>query len=797
MGKAMGILEFHKIKEQLGRYARTPPGSNIISSLSPLFDIEKIKELQRETSEAVGVIETGKIKLEACSELDSILQRSQKSGLLSPIEIRDMGHFLRSIEVLKRTFLKESDVQDKYPLLWGLVNDLTLFPGIRTRLENSVDVNGQILDNASSHLSFLRRDERRLGEKIRKSMDSYLRNPNYQKYLQESLITIRNNRYVLPVKQEFRSGISGIVHDQSDSGQTLFIEPFPVVELNNSLRGVKGNIEDEIERILSELTILIGGSASEILEAYKAYGELDFILARGQLSISQKGREPQINEDGVINITNGRHPLLSAGEVVPLDIHLGERFDTLVITGPNTGGKTVSLKTVGLFAMLAQCGLHLPAGKGTVMPVFHSIWADIGDEQDIEQSLSTFSGHMKNIIEILHKASSPSLVLLDELGAGTDPSEGSALAMAILDELHQRGINTIATTHINELKVFAHLREGMENASMEFDPETLNPTYRLLLGVPGQSNALNVAERLGMPSDLIAGARSFMQRDSLNLEEAVSGLVKERRRLSQSSERTEEIKTELEQKMLEIEDTKKEMEQYKRNVLQKAKNKAESIVRTAKIRSEEIIKTLRQVEREKKSVSQASQEARAELKKLGDELELYEAVEERSHHRPLNKEEAREGQQVYVKSLQSTGEILRVQSEEEVLVGAGSIRFNTQLKDLEIIENGGSNRKTAETTMGNAGKKRELLWEKSASASPRADLRGLTLEEAINVTEKYFDDCILAGLKQVELIHGKGTGRLRWGIHEYLKDKTFVENFRLGNENEGGSGVTVVTLKDD
>ncbi len=795
MKKAMEILEFQKIKEQLNNCASTPPGSSKILSLTPSLNAEEIKMLQRETTEAVGAIETGKIKLETCSEIISILQRSQKKGVLSPSEIRDISRFMRSIENLKITFLKENTMQDKFPLIWRLINELTLFPDIRRRLENCINIHGQVLDDASSNLYSLRREEKKLGERIRKSMESYLRTPTYQKYLQESLITIRNNRYVLPVKQEFRQGISGIVHDQSDSGQTLFIEPFPVVELNNSLRKVKGKIEDEIERILQELTTLISDSASEITEAYRAYGELDFIVARGYLSISLKAREPQINEHGFLNITDGRHPLLSPQEVVPLDIYLGDNFDTLVVTGPNTGGKTVSLKTVGLFAILTQCGLHLPAGKGTVMPVFHSIWADIGDEQDIEQSLSTFSGHMINIIEILQKANSPSLVLLDELGAGTDPSEGSALAMAILDELHQRGISTIATTHINELKVFAHLREGMENASMEFDAGTLNPTYRLLLGVPGQSNALTIAERLGMPTELIARAKTYMHRDSLNLEEAVSGLVQEKRRLSQSSEKTEEMKEQLEQKLVEIEEKRREMEREKKDALQKAKKKAEGIVRTARLRSEEIIKTLRQAEREKTSIGQVSNEARGELKKLGNELELDDADDVLSQHRPLKNEEVREGQHVFVKSLRCSGEILRVLSEEEVQVGAGAMRFDTLLNDLVIIDDKKSPFSDTDTRRANGANKRELLWEKSSATSPRIDLRGMTLEEAIGAIDKYFDDCILAGSKQVELIHGKGTGRLRWGIHEYLKDKDYIDSFRLGNENEGGSGITVVIFK--
>ena len=396
---------------------------------------------------------------------------------------------------------------------------------------------------------------------------------------------------MLPVKQECRNFLPGLVHDQSASGQTLFIEPLPAVELNNKLQLVKKQLDEEIERILGRLTVLIAGKSEEIKKSYEIYGELDFILARGYLSITHKGIRPSLNNEGYVRIVKGRHPLLTDEKVVPVDLHLGKEFHTLIITGPNTGGKTVTLKTIGLFALMTQCGLHLPAENGTELGVFNSIWADIGDEQNVEQSLSTFSGHIKNIIQILQEASASSLVLLDELGAGTDPSEGSALAMAILDELHSRGVKTVATTHINELKIFAHLREGMENASMEFDSSTMAPTFRLMIGVPGQSNAISIAERLGLSSEILLKARSFIRKDFLDLDEVVSGLVEEKRKMAINSREIEEIKASMEAALRNLEEERSRIEHKRKDILEKARQEADSILKTTKgkrMRSEKL-----------------------------------------------------------------------------------------------------------------------------------------------------------------------------------------------------------------
>lgn len=796
MEKALRMLEFEKIREQLGSFALTVPGSQKVAALFPCTVMEKIIAMQQETSEAVGLILQKGLNFKSCGDLLPLLHRAARSGILNPLELKEFQDFFQAVELLKIYFLQEEQVRERFPRLFNLVKQCRAFPHLTAELQRCLNRQGGISDSASYLLSTLRAEERKFLEKINQSLESYLRTPHYRKYLQENIITIRADRYVLPVKQEFRNHIPGIVHDQSASGVTLFIEPLPVVELNNRLREIKGQIEAEIEQILRRLTMLIGVNSAEITDSYDLYGELDFILARGQLSLVYKGREPLLNNRGLIFISGGRHPLLSPEKVVPTDVHLGRDFNTLVITGPNTGGKTVTLKTIGLFTLMAQCGLHVPAKRGTELSVFKGIWADIGDEQDIAQSLSTFSGHMTNIIKILQEAGPSSLVLLDELGAGTDPSEGSALAMAVLEELHARGARTVATTHINELKVFAHLRDGMENASVEFNPQTLGPTYRLLIGVPGQSNALTVARKLGMTPDIITRARSYMQKELLNLEEVVSGLVEEKRRFTQDNEKIKEMKGRLHFLLQELQNEKEELERQKRETLTRARQEARETIRAAQRKTEEVFKKLKQVERQQfnKESLQMLQETRQELKVLREEYE--EECREAERGIPLSPQEIKIGQAVYVRSLRCPGKITKVLSSKDVQVQAGMLKINTRPEDLEKQRQ--SIEKEEKSSWAGKGKASRsnlaLLWEKSA-VSRSLDLRGLTLEEAIYKVDKHLDDSILANLNEIEIIHGKGTGRLRQGIHLYLEEKEQVANYRLGGEGEGGSGVTIVQLK--
>jgi DNA mismatch repair protein MutS2 len=792
MEKTRRILEFDKIKEQLRGFTRTAAGEQKASALAPLDDMDKIISLQKETSEAVQLLLHYDLIFKGVKDLKPSFQRAERGGVLSPGELLEIENFLKALESVRNFFSREDEMEDKLPRLFDLVMRFQIFPHLISQLEKCLNPQGEIKDNASPLLSSLRVEEKRLQEKIHRSLESYLRNPHYQKYLQENIVTVRHERYVLPVKQEFRSQFPGVVHDQSGSGVTLFMEPLPVLELNNRLREVRSRIEEEIELILRRLSGLVGSHYAEILLSYESYGELDFILARGNLSLRHRGTEPLFNDRMYISIVQGRHPLLPPESVVPVDVQLGKDFNTLVITGPNTGGKTVTLKTIGLLIIMAQSGLHVPAKAGTELGVFHHVLADIGDEQDIEQSLSTFSGHMKSIIDILHKAYPAALILLDELGSGTDPSEGSALAMAVLEELHSRGVRTVATTHINELKVFAHTSEGMENASMEFDPLTLSPTFRLLIGVPGQSNALTVAERLGMPAGMINKARSYMRKDFLDLDKVVSGLMEERSKLSRDNEKIEEMKAELEHLLEELEEEKKGLQKKRREILHKAREEAIGIVGSAQKKIDDILKNLHRVEREERGKEALSQgeAARKEIRAMRDEYRTTQFFEE-EEVKPIGFDEIREGRFVYVKSLRSPGEVIRVVSEKEIQVRVGLLKVNTEITDLcEYKKNGKHNEEKGKELPASS----KLMWEKNAAVQRRLDLRGLNLEEAILRVDKHLDDALLAGLDTVEIIHGKGTGKLRSGLHLYLQDKNEISGYRLGGEGEGGSGVTIVRL---
>ena len=802
-------LEFEKIKEKLISYTATPLGYQYAREVQPLSHPGGIEELQKESSEAVKIIRSNRIRMEPCQDMFVFLKRAQKGSLLAPEEIRAIGDFLKAVNTIKPAFIKEEGVEELFPYLFAKVSELVEQKQVVSEIDLAVNPYGEIKEQASPALSSLKKQERILQEKIRKTMDSYIQSPHYEKYLQDRIVTVRQNRYVLPLKQECRQSIPGVVHDQSSSGMTLFVEPFPVLELNNKLRELQAKIEEEIERILRDLTLLINACSVEIEKNYYIYGDLDLILARGHLSWSYRGVEPAIDRSGAIDIRQGRHPLIPENEIVPIDVHIGEDFTTLVITGPNTGGKTVTLKTIGLFALMAQSGLHLPADTGTKMGVYKAVWADIGDEQNIEQSLSTFSGHMSNIIRIinaLQEQEGPSLILLDELGAGTDPLEGSALAMAILDHLLLYDTRTIATTHINDLKVYAHTQEGMENASMEFDPHSLTPTFRLLIGIPGQSNALVIAEKLGLPEKLVEKARSYMKKEFLDLEEAVSGLMEERKKLSADSRSVEEKKRELEIRLEEIEKELLEIKDKKKQYLSKARDEARKIVSEARKDASEAISRIQEAEKEqgKKATIYTAEQSRKQLSEMHEQL-VTEAEQESVNSSGLIEAQVSElsqGDRIYIISLRTYGDIIRIQSESDIQVQVGSLKITTTIRDLAIDT---SNDKTiaekkhthdheAKSTAKPAGEG-ALLWQKSATTKPRIDLRGLTLEDALPQLEKYLDDSLLAGLDSVEIIHGKGTGRLRKGIQEYLDGWSSIENYRLGEENEGGSGVTVVNFR--
>lgn len=798
MEKVMRLLEFDQVIKQLLAFSLTVPGKQKAASLTPSFQLDKVQALQQETSEAVTVILEDLMEFPPSPDLEKPLRHAAKGGTLNAAELVAIRSFLLITESLQPTFLKKDRIAQKAPSLCRLVGQILLLSCVVSRINRCLDQRGDFRDDASPLLFSMRQEEKGLQEKIRDNLETYRRNPSYRKYLQENIITIRQNRYVLPVKQQFSRHIPGIIHDQSASGQTLFIEPFPITQLNNQLLATRAQMEKEMERILRELSSLVRENHDRVFNNYRLYGEIDLILARGKLSLLHEGNAPQLNEQGKIYIRGGRHPLLAGGDAVPVDLFLGETFNTLIITGPNTGGKTVTLKMVGLFVLMAQCGLHLPARPGSEISLFKDLWADIGDEQNISQSLSTFSGHMRNIIDIVKNASAHSLVLLDELGAGTDPSEGSALAMAVLDELHRRDVRTVATTHINELKIFAHLRAGMENASMEFDTETLQPTFRLLIGVPGKSNAISVASKLGMPAPVLEKACSYISRDLLNLDEAVSDLLAEKQKLTLETQKVGEMKEELAGRLEEVTQQLAVLEQRKKELLLRAREESHEMIRTTKQKASEIIRKLYAAEREENRHQGIvmAEEARRQVQDLVQMSGAAPPARQNGGAKEIENvcmEQITVGQVVYVRSLGSFGEVKRVVSKDEIQVGVGTLKVWTGIDDLGRDTQGHKRDK-------NSGVKKEkrtdqaILWEKTAGVLPHLDLRGLTLEEAIIKVEKKLDDSILAGLDQLMIIHGKGSGRLRRGLQIYLEKKNLVKSFRPGVEGEGGSGVTVVEL---
>lgn len=614
--------------------------------------------------------------------------------------------------------------------------------------------------------------------------------------LQDQVVTIRNQRYCVPVKQEYRSSFPGMIHDQSATGATIFIEPMAVVEMNNQLKECQVQEIAEIEKILKELSGLVMEHL-DVLEAnLSLLTQLDFIFAKGQLSLSMQGTEPTFNQEGYLYIKKARHPLLDPEKVVPIDIYLGKDFTTLVITGPNTGGKTVSLKTLGLFTLMGQSGLHIPAFDGSELSVFEEVFADIGDEQSIEQSLSTFSSHMTNIVQILEKVTENSLVLFDELGAGTDPTEGAALAMSILQYLHQRQIRTVATTHYSELKVYALSTEGVENASCEFDVNTLRPTYRLLIGVPGKSNAFAISRRLGLPEYIINDAKEFLAHEDVRFEDVITDLEISKKTVRLEQEKAEEYRKEVERLKIQIEEQKRKIQQQKDKILQQAREEARQQLQEAKDEADRIIQEMRKIAKENQlALSQKElEEGRTQLrKKLGEvEGELAQrAFVKTSYKKPLTN--VQPGQEVFLIAFNQRASVLSQPDDKgEVMVQAGIIKMKVHISQLTLPDRPKEDKKKGSYGIRTAGVKAG----KSKNISTEIDVRGQMVEEAIENVDKYLDDVYLSKLPQVTIIHGKGTGALRQAIQQHLRRHPLVKSYRLGNFGEGETGVTVVEMKE-
>lgn len=787
--KALRILEYNKIIEMLCESTVSAMGRDIAAELKPSTDINEIKELLQETSEAVNLLlKKGSIPIGGVQDIRVPLKKVKLGSILDPVELLRVADTLRAARRLK-SFMNEDRGEESFPIIEYYIETLAPFRNIEDRISSAIVSEEEISDNASPQLHSIRRKIKDRTAAMREKLNHMISSAAYQKYLQDPIITVRGDRHVIPVKQEFRSNVPGIVHDQSASGATLFIEPMAIVEMNNDIKKLKLDEEKEIERILGELTALIDEKYDSIKTNMEILATLDFIFAKGKFALELRCTEPGINAKGIINIKKARHPLLKAEVVVPIDIYVGESFNTLVITGPNTGGKTVTLKTIGLLTLMAQSGLHIPASDYSEVAVFDEVFADIGDEQSIEQSLSTFSSHMTNIVSILQNVTPNSLVLFDELGAGTDPTEGAALAMSILELLHKRKIRTAATTHYSELKIYALTTEGVCNASVEFDVATLRPTYRLLIGIPGKSNAFEISRKLGLPDDIIKRAKEFISQDDVKFEDLIKSLEDDKKKAEDERDTATRLKFELEKAKQEMDRKLEKLEAQRDRMVRDAQREALEIVRRSKEESEELIKELRDaITRENEERSAMIEKSRQKVRQREDELEekMGESLFKKTSSAPPKN--IRIGMSVHIVNLDQKGSVLTLPDEEgNLMVQAGIMKINVNIKNLKVAEE--VQEKPKKT--GNV----KVSSIKARNVATQIDLRGQTLDEALMNVDKYLDDAYLGSLPQVTIIHGKGTGVLRAGIMQLLKSHSHVKSYRSGGYGEGGIGATIVEIK--
>lgn len=791
------LLEFDHIRDYLAQFSVTPMGKEKAFNLYPCEDISEIKNALQETTEACNLLEKSYLQIEKIPEIRPYLQKVGKDGILDVVELLRIKTFTHAIRRLQKK-MDDNQLSELCPLIMKTGKEIEETPVLLSKLDNCIGIEEEILDTASSNLKGIREKKNHISQSIQEKLNHIIKSPTYSHYLQEPLITIRNERYVVPVKQEHQGKLKGIYHDQSSSGATYYIEPFGVVELQNKLQQQKQAEKKEIERILAELSEEVRTKLDILWHDLEIYSKIDFILAKGRLSYYLKCIEPEVTEETMVDIIGARHPMLKES-AVPIDVKLGEKFRVLVITGPNTGGKTVTLKTVGLLAIMLQSGLHLPVSAGTKMGIFKNIRADIGDEQSLEQSLSTFSGHLTNIIEIMEEAGTYSLILLDELGAGTDPSEGAALARSILMELYEKGSLVISSTHINELKMFAQVEEGVQNASLEFDVDTLSPTYRLITGIPGSSNAIDVAYRLGLSEKMIERARNYLSQEHAEVEKIIKSLGDEEKRLKEDSDVASVERKQAEDLRRELEKEKANIQQRKEEIIAKAKAEARDLVKQAKRQVDhsigEIHKTLASLKEEEKKEGENLENPVAEAEKIRYSLqEFWQNINDTKDESPegekVVKENLHEGDRVWVKNIKKEGVIKYISSDrDDVQVQVGDLRINTTVEELRMPDN-------RERRKNKLGEARPYTFQKAhAHVSPEIDLRGLTLNEAEEHLEQYLDKALLTGLEQVSVIHGKGTGKLRKGLQDLLESHSNVVNHRPGNAHEGGLGVTIVYLK--
>ncbi|MEA4870794.1 MAG: endonuclease MutS2 [Christensenella sp.] len=779
--KTFVTLEFDKILQLLKQHLASEIGLEFADKLRPAVSLKEAETLQEQTWEAESIYtRTGRTPITGFPDVREMVGRMHAALFLSTRELLSITAAMRASREAKEIL----QAGDENSLLCNLANRLTSHRSVEEEVARCILGEDEIADNASPELGRIRRQMKIVGERVREKLNNMLKSATTQKYLQEAVITIRNGRYVLPVKAECRSQVPGLVHDQSSSGATLFIEPAVVVELGNENKRLLIEEKNEIERILSGLTALIAPFADEIHASCNIMGALDVIFARAVMARDQRAVRPKMNENGCIRVIRGRHPLIPKDRVVPVDIWLGETFRTLIITGPNTGGKTVTLKTVGLFSIMAMSGMFIPADEGTELSTFDSVFADIGDEQSIEQSLSTFSSHMTNTVRILAEADERSLVLLDELGAGTDPVEGAALAQAILENLYERKTLTVATTHYSEIKAFALMHAGMQNASMEFDVDRLCPTYRLFIGIPGKSNAFEISKRLGLGEEVISRAQDFLQKKDVAFETVLSEAEQARRSAENDKEEIYRLRIETEKIKTDLEKEKKKLEDEKTLLRQKAREDARRMVQETRQDMEKLIVQLRSIEKiDQKQLERAVQSSRDALRKT--EERLYEQAVQRETA-GIAPSSVHPGERVKLITLGQEATVLKAaDAKGEVLVQAGVMKLSIPLNDIRPVE---QKQKKPVTSA-------KVTLTQDRGSALTLDLRGSMVDDACLELDRFIDNALMTGVHEFYVVHGKGTGALRTGVQAYLKNHPRVKSYRIGAYGEGDAGVTVVTLK--
>ena len=789
--KAIKTLEYNKIIDKLVQYAGSTLGKERCSKLLPMENLEDITHAQKETSDALTrILQKGSISFSGLKDIRGSIKRLEIGSTLGMGELLQISSVLDvalRVKAFSRNETDETD-SDSLDMRFSLLEPLS---PINNEIKRCIVSEEEMSDDASSTLKHIRRTIKNTNEKIREQLNSIVSSQTTKSMLRENIITMRNGRYCLPVRSEYKGQFSGMVHDQSSTGSTFFIEPMAVVKLNNDLRELASQEQDEIERILAELSATIAVETEKLTDDINILAELDFIFAKAYLSKQLKASEPIFNTKGYVNIKKGRHPLIDPKQVVPIDIHLGDEFNLLIVTGPNTGGKTVSLKTVGLFTLMGQAGLHIPAFDGSELAVFEDVYADIGDEQSIEQSLSTFSSHMTNTINIIKNATPNSLVLFDELGAGTDPTEGAALAMSILSYLHNQDIRTMATTHYSELKIFALSTPGVENACCEFSVETLRPTYRLLIGVPGKSNAFAISSKLGLPDYIIDDAKSRIDSQDKSFEDVISDLEQSRITIEKEREEIALLKEEAAQLKLKLAEKQEKLDNAKERILREANEEARNILADAKEFADETIKKYNKWTKES-GLGKAMEEERGQLRDRLSAAESKLALKNKVKPSKVHKaKDFRIGDAVNVLSLGLKGTVSTLPNAKgDLFVQMGILRSQVNIKDLELIDEPVITAPNLKKT--GSGK---IKMSKSFSVSTSVNLIGKTVDEAIPELDKYLDDAYLAHLPQVTVIHGRGTGALKNAVHQHLKKLKYVDSYRLGTFGEGDQGVTIVEFK--